>query len=164
IAIFLFQVLEIARRVIAPSVTDVRAWRADLHANRAPAPIAFHIGAQTGADQVVPGVVLLNLRERLAEIPQIKKGFPARVGGKSGKRVARIFALVGLVKHGSAGEHRSTSGGVRGGIPTRRGCKQSARVDRIDRNVSAICSIGSGSQLRGGFFARFGTWPRRSAE
>ena len=39
------------------------------------------------------------------------------------------------------------------GIAARRRGEQSARIDRIDRNVGAICGVGGGAQLRAIFFA-----------
>src|SRR6202041_3032641 len=122
-----------ARRIVAIAITDVRAGYVDFHVDGSPAAVAFHIAAQTVADQVVSGIVLLNLRERLTQIPQIKERFSAGISGKSGERVSRIVALVGLMKNKRAGKQGSSGGRVRSCVASRRGRKQATRVDRIDR-------------------------------
>src|SRR6202046_5943891 len=58
VAILFFQMLEIAWRSVAIAITDVRARHVDLHMDRPPAAVTFHIAPQTVADQVVPCVAL----------------------------------------------------------------------------------------------------------
>ena len=154
IAIFLLQVLKIARRVIAVAIADMRARHVDLHANGSPAAIVLYVRAEIVADQVVTAVILLDLGERIAQIAQIEKGLSARVRGKSRERVARILALVGLMKYGRAGEHRSAGRGVRRGVAARRRGQQPARIDRINGDVGAIRGVRRGAQLRAIFLAR----------
>ncbi len=152
-AIFLFQMLKIARRVVAIAIAHMRARHVDLHMNRSPAAVALHFRAQIVANQIVPAVVLLDFRKRVAQIAQIKKRFSAGIRGKRGERVARIFALVRLMKYRGAREHRSSAGRVGGHVAARRRGQQTARIDRVNRYVGAIRRVGGGAQLRTVFFA-----------
>ena len=121
--------------------------------NRAPAAIAFYVGAEIVADEVVAAIILLDFRERVAEISEVEEGFPAGVSRKSGERVAGIFALIGLVIDGRAGKHGISVGGIRGGVAAGRRREQTARIKRINRDVRAIRGVSGGAQLRAIFFA-----------
>ena len=119
VARFFFKMLEIARGVVAVAVADLHAGRIDLHAHRVPGAVVLHIRVEVVAHEIVAAIVLLNFRERVAQVAQIEEGAPAGVRRERGQRVARIFALVGLMEYGSAGEHGRAGGGVGGHVAAR---------------------------------------------
>ena len=76
VARFFLKMLEIARGVIAVAVAYLHAGRIYLHADRVPAAVALHVRVQVVADQVVAAIVLLNFRERIAQVAEIEERFP----------------------------------------------------------------------------------------